>query len=114
VFRNIIDNIPHAVYFKDKKGRFIWVSKIYGTTHGAVIGKTDFDLYPEDEAREATEDDKRVMETGEPIIDKEERFTAPDGSELHILTTKAPLFDRDGDIIGIVGIARDITQQKKS
>ena len=110
LFQNFLDNIPAFVYLKDRDGRYLRVSKFYQMIHPeSMIGKTAFDLYPEDEARVTAADDKRVMETGKPIIDEERRFTAPDGSERHVLITKAPLFDEKGNIVGIVGIAREKT-----
>lgn len=111
MLQNLLDNTPAFIYFKDRDGRYVRVSKSYQATQPeSMVGKTDFDLYPEDQARRAAEDDKRVMETGEPIIDKEERFVAPDGSELRLSTTKAPLFDREGNVVGVVGIARKISK----
>jgi PAS domain S-box-containing protein len=115
LFQSLLDNIPAFVYLKDKDGRYLLVSKFYQTIHfESIIEKTDFDLYPEDEAREAAKDDRRVMETKKPMIDKEERFIAPNGSEFYLSTTKAPVIDKEGNVIGIVGIIRDITAQKKA
>jgi PAS domain S-box-containing protein len=114
LLQSFLGTTPAFIYFKDREGRYLRVSKSCQMTQPeSMTGKTDFDLYSEDEATKAAEDDKRVMETGQPIIDKEERFTAPDGKELYLLTTTAPLFDKEGNVAGIVGIARDITQQKK-
>jgi PAS domain S-box-containing protein len=108
LFQNFLDSIPALIHIKDRDGRFLRVSKLYQSFHPEnVIGKTVFDLYPEYQARAATEGDKRVIETGEPIIDEERYDMAPDGSEHYILITKAPLFDKDGKIIGIVGITRE-------
>lgn len=80
LLRNLLENFPAFIYFKDREGRYIKVSKSYQMIHPVdTLGKTDFDLYPEDQARRAVEDDKRVMEMGEPPINKEEIFTLPDG-----------------------------------
>jgi len=109
LFQNFLDSIPTVIYLKDRDGRYLRVSKSYQMIHPeSMIGKTAFDLYPEDQAKEATEGDKRVMETGKPI-DEEGRFTTPDGSEHNVLITKAPLFDKKGNIVGIVGIVREKT-----
>lgn len=121
LLKSLLDNLPLSVYFKDKKGRLIRISKHFTRlapekplqkAPREVIGKTDFDLFPEELAGAAAEDDRRVMKTGEPIIDREERSLNPDGSDLYLSTTKAPLLDRDGNIAGIVGITRDITRRK--
>jgi len=110
LFQSFLDSIPTFIYLKDRDGRYLRVSKFYHMIHPeSMIGKTAFDLYPEDEARVATEDDKRVMETGKPIIDEERRYTAPDGSKHNVLITKAPSFDEKGNIVGIVGITREKT-----
>ena len=110
LFQNFLDSIPVIIFIKDKDGRFIRVSKLYHALHPeSMIGKTVFDLYPEDQARAATEGDKRVMETGKPIIDEERYEAAPDGSKHYVLITKAPLFDKNGNIVGIVGITREKT-----
>jgi two-component system sensor histidine kinase/response regulator len=109
IFQNFLDSIPAIIFIKDRDGRFLRVSKSYHMLHPqSMIGKTVFDLYSEDEARAGTESDKRVLETGKPI-DEEGRFTAPDGSERNVLITKAPLFDKNGKIVGIVGVAREKT-----
>jgi PAS domain S-box-containing protein len=111
MLQNLLDNTPAFIYFKDRDGRYVRVSNSYQAIQPEdMVGKTDFDLYPEDQARGAAEDDKRVMETGEPIIDKEERFITSDGSELRLSTTKAPLSDREGNVIGVVGVARNISK----
>ena len=113
LFANLMENLPLLVYFKDRGGRLIRVSKLYQMTQPeSVIGKTDFDLFPEELARTAAEDDKRVMKTKEPIIDKEEHTTHQDGSKSHLLTTKAPIFDEKGNVVGIVGVTRDNTELK--
>jgi len=123
LFTNLMDNLPYSVYFKDRGGRLIRINKHFlklfpgkpsRRTPDEVIGKTDFDLFPEFLAKATAEDEKRIIETGKPMIDKEERSIASDGSEMYLSTTKAPIFDREGNVIGIVGITRDITELKRS
>jgi PAS domain S-box-containing protein len=110
LFQNFLDSIPSFIYIKDKDGRYLRVSKSYQMIHPeSMIGKTAFDLYPEDQTIAVTESDKRVLETGKPIIDEEGRFTTPDGSEHNVLITKAPLFGKNGNIVGIVGVIREKT-----
>jgi len=120
LFGSFLDNIPISVYFKDKKGRYLRVGRAFVEQKGApsvdstneVIGKTDFDLFPKELAKLARKDELRIMRTGEPIIDREESEIV-DGEEVYLLTTKAPLTDEKGNIIGILGISRDITEKKK-
>ncbi|HVE58875.1 MAG TPA: PAS domain S-box protein, partial [Pyrinomonadaceae bacterium] len=117
LMQTLMDNIPDAIYFKDTESRYLRVSK---NTHlkgimstEEAIGKTGFDFYSEDCAREAFEDDQRIVQTGEPLINKEEMEVFPDGSEGWVLTTKVPILDKAGKVTGIVGISRDITERKK-
>jgi PAS domain S-box-containing protein len=112
-------NIPDKIYFKDTQGRFIHANQGYGGSITLknleeLIGKTDFDLFTEEHAREAFEDEQRIMRTGEPIVNKEEKETWPDRSDTWVLTTKMPLRDRQGNILGTFGISRDITERKRA
>ena len=117
LLRALLDNLPHNIYFKDSASRFIRVNRAMANYFGlknpdAAIGHTDFDYFREEHARQARADEERVMETGEPLIDREEMETWPDGTDTWVSTTKLPLYDQDGRIIGTFGISRDITEQK--
>ena len=112
----LMDNIPDAIYFKDTEGRFTRVNS-HAPYRGnkapeEVVGKTDFDFFIEEHARAAYEDEQRVIKTGDPIIDKEEKEVYTDGSTTWLSTTKVPVFDDEGRVTGIVGISRDITERK--
>jgi len=115
---NLMDSIPDSIYFKDENNRFVMVSKIkaehVGSTLEGIIGKTDFDFYPKKQAENMAADDKRVMETGKSIVDKVERLIRPGGEERWISVTKVPLHDEKGEIIGTMGISRDITERKRA
>lgn len=116
LLRALMDYIPDSVYFKDTSSRFIMVSRAHAERMGLkspdeARGKTDFDFYDERFAREAYEDERRIIETGNPLINKFERVIAKDGKTRWVLATKAPIRDEDGNIIGIVGISRDITRE---
>ena len=76
--------------------------------------KTDFDFLPEKFAKEIHEDDKKVMETGKPIINKIEKTIYKNGEERLISVIKIPRFDKNGEIIGTMGISRDVTELKKA
>lgn len=121
--RNLLDalmaNLPDKIYFKDTESRFISVNKAKLAQHGLtreseMIGKTDFDFFPEARARDAMADEKRTVSTGLPIIDKEEKNVWADGSETWVSTTKMPLRDSEGHIIGTFGLSRDITRRKRT
>lgn len=115
--RALMTNIPDAIYFKDKKSRFLKVSNAKAQKHGFsnpddIIGKTDFDLFGEKHAQKAFESEQHILETGESIISLEEMEQLKDNSNRWVSTTKLPLFDKNGNIIGTFGISRDITKRK--
>ncbi|MBN1695828.1 PAS domain-containing protein [candidate division WOR-3 bacterium] len=114
----LLDNTPDHVYFKDKKSRFIQASKsvvekLRLKSVDELIGKTDFDYFTDEHAEEAFRDEQKIMETGKPIEGKIERETYSDGRIAWVSTTKIPRYDEKGNIIGTLGISRDITQQKE-
>ena len=119
LFNNLISTIPDHIYFKDRQSRFIRINDAQATrfglsSPGEALGKTDFDMFSEEHARQAYEDEQRIMRTGEPLIGLEEKETWPDGHITWVSTTKVPLKDASGSITGIVGISRDITERKKA
>jgi len=115
----LLDNISDAIYFKDLESRFTLVSRSLVTRFNVnaiddIIGKTDFDFYTEEHARQAYEDEQRLLRTREPIVDQEEKETWPDGSTTWVSTTKMPLYTTSGELIGTFGISRDITDRKRA
>ncbi|MEM7042349.1 MAG: PAS domain S-box protein, partial [Pseudomonadota bacterium] len=119
LLRAIVDNIPDAIYAKDRQARFILKNTFDAGMMGAkcpedTIGKTDFDYYPEEIATEFYHDDLQVIESGIPIINKTERLLRDDDDEpIWHSTTKTPLRDAHGEIVGLVGIGRNITEAKR-
>jgi PAS domain S-box-containing protein len=115
LLRDFMDHIPDVIYFKDKKGRLILVNAAHARGLGLkpeeVIGKTDFDIFSRDRAELMARDDRKVMNSGKPIIDKVERATRADGVDNYVSTTKIPRYDSKGRVIGLVGITRDITHR---
>ncbi|MGD0036726.1 MAG: PAS domain S-box protein [Bacteroidota bacterium] len=115
----LMDNVPDHIYFKDKESRFIRMNKSQATRFGlsdpaGAVGKTDFDFFSEQHARPAFEDEHKIMKTGQPLIGLEEKETWPDGRVTWVTTTKMPLRDREGEIIGTFGISKDITERKQA
>jgi two-component system, sensor histidine kinase and response regulator len=113
--RNLLAGANERIYFKDSDCRLLLVSEGYlrhvagGSTPEDVIGKTDFDLFSGPHAATAYEDEQRVMATGEPILDKVERETFDSREDIWVCTSKLPLRDAQGTIVGTWGISRDIT-----
>jgi PAS domain S-box-containing protein len=119
LLRVLLESVPDRVYFKDAQSRFIRCSNEFAKILGKqspieLLGKTDFDMFTEEHARPAYEDEKRIMETGEPIINKVEKETWADGRVSWVTTTKMPHRDKDGKIVGTFGISRDITSLKRA
>jgi len=117
LLRQLMDHVPDKIYFKDTQSRFVQVNRAMGEYAGGrgpadLLGKTDFDVFSEEHARQAYEDEQEVMRTGQPIISKEEKETWPDGHVTWASTTKLPWRDADGRIIGTFGISREITARK--
>ena len=117
LLNSLLNTLPDHIYFKDKKSRFIKVSKSLAEWFGVkgvdgLLGKTDFDFFTEEHARPAYEDEQKIIETGEPILNKEEKETHPDGKVTWVSTTKVPRYDKNGKIIGILGVSRDITERR--
>ncbi len=118
LMRSLIDNTPDLIYFKDAESRFIGMNAALAaylglSDPGEGFGKSDFDFYARGFAEKTRADELRVMETGVPVVGIEEMVRWPDGREMWNSTTKVPLQDADAKIVGILGISRDITENKK-
>ena len=113
--RNLLANREERVFFKDRESRFLLVSAGWLLSEGQgrsldeVLGKTDFDIFSGARAAAAFDDERRVIDTGEPIVAKVERETFADRADVWVSTTKLPLHDGHGNVIGTWGIARDVT-----
>ena len=114
--RTLMDSIQSSIFMKDREGRYVLINKFYeeaaGASESEFIGKTDIDVMPFIDARRIVAQDRQVMEAGEPLT-VEEMLPGADGSERHYLTTKVPLFDVEGRVYGMCGIATEITDRKK-
>ena len=114
--RTLIDNLPDLIYFKDNQARYVLNNRLHLQTLGAdnqdeVLGKTTFDFNPYD-AEKYFNDEMKIIHTGQPMLNQEEVAVHKDSDEkLWHLTSKVPLW-KDDKVIGIIGISRNITQQK--
>ncbi len=117
LMQTLLDNIPDYVYFKEKDRRFVRASNsfsdLFGRSLDEIIGKKDEDLFPEEIAEETANDDRHVIETGIPLVNKEEGGKSIGGREHWVLTTKLPWRDKKGNIIGLFGISKEITDRKR-
>jgi len=119
LLRTLIDNLPDNIYVKDDKGRYVINNMAHLRSIGLskqeeALGKTSFDFFSDLLAKKFTSDEQAVFETGEALLNYEEEVLDAKTGKLHWhLTTKVPIKDNHGKIIGIVGVSRDITERKK-
>jgi len=119
LLRSVINNLLDSIYVKDVRGVYRLDNLAHMRTIGAnrveeVVGKTVFDFFPYDAAVRFQADDQSVIRTGKAIVNRREAFSQPDGGKKWLSTTKVPLRNSEGEIIGIVGIGRDITERKRA
>ena len=118
LFRLVIEHLPDQIYLKDTAGHFILCNMPVALNAGRevpedIIGKTDFDFYPEETAERFLSDERKVMGSAEVLVNHEEHYTDKKTHEVKWnLTTKVPIRDEDDTVIGLLGINRDITQMK--
>ena len=111
----LMDNIPDNIYFKDFASRFTRVNQAQARTLGLskpqeAIGKTDADFFAHQPAAEAHADEQGLLQTGESIVDRRELYPTADGQPRWFSSTKVPLLDQHGKVVGLIGISRDITE----
>ena len=114
---NIIESIPVRVFWKDRQSRFLGCNMLFAKDAGLagpedLIGKTDQEMIWKDQAELYRKDDLTVIESNSPKLGFEEPQTAPDGRTIWLRTSKVPLANRNGEVIGILGIYDDITEPK--
>ncbi|VGO17351.1 Phosphoserine phosphatase RsbP [Pontiella desulfatans] len=119
LLKNLMDNMTDSIYFKDLESRFVMVNRASARWQGFeqpddAIGTSDFDTYQEEDARRMFADEQRIIETGIPLVGLEEEETSKNGQVAWVSTTKMPLRDDDGRIVGTFGISRDITEHKQA
>jgi len=120
LLRTVIDNVSDAIYVKDRQSRFLLCNREVLRREGVesleeVVGRTDFDFYPEDLAGSIYADEQELMRTGRPLVNQErcvvDRST---GRPAWNLTTKVPLRNAANEIVGLVGVGRDITERRRA
>jgi rsbT co-antagonist protein RsbR len=120
LLRAVLNNLPDLVYVKDTKCRFLIANNALIRQVGAkapeeVIGKDDFDFYPEDLAREYFDDEQNFFSSGDELLTLEQpRLDTVTGQKGWILTSKIILRDEDNNVAGLIGIGRDVTELKRA
>jgi diguanylate cyclase (GGDEF)-like protein/PAS domain S-box-containing protein len=114
----LLATIPDLVWLKDAQGVYLSCNpafeRFFGAPEASIVGKTDFDFVDPELARFFRNNDQAAMQAGKPTINEEELSFAADGHRGFFETTKAPMFDADGEVIGVLGIARDITERQRA
>lgn len=119
LLRTLIDSLPDLIYVKDCASRYVLSNAAHAAFLGLaspdqVVGKSVFDLFPADQARQFRADDERVMQSGQPMLNREEQvLDRASGTLIWNLTTKVPLRDESGKVMGLLGISRNITARKQ-
>src|SRR4030042_4605955 len=112
----LMEYITDSIYFKDLKSRCIRSKKACAEKYGIknmdeAIGKTDFDFFSDEHAKPAFDLEQKIIKTGIPVIDFEEKETRQGKEDKWASTTKMPFYDEKGKIIGTFGLSRDITEK---
>jgi len=120
LLRSVINNLLDSIYVKDVRASIASITSPHmrsiGAEHpeGCSSEKPSSTFSHHDAAVRFQADDQAVIRSGKPIVNRQEPFIQPDGQKHWLSTTKVPLRNKDGQIIGIVGIGRDITERKRS
>jgi len=120
-YENIIAKLPCLVVWKDKDFKYVFCNEVTVVdflklrSPGEIIGKTDFDLsFNFEAAKSLRQVDEEIVKTGKPALNIETTFEMSDGKIVHLSTSRRPLFDSAGEVIGIIGVGVDITDQKEA
>lgn len=116
LLKTLVDSVPDLIFYKDNKGVYAGCNaafeKYLGRDENALVGRTDLELFNKERAESFIAVDKEILEQGKPI--KTEDLSAyPDGTEVYLETIKTSYFDKQGNLLGLIGISRDVTERKK-
>ncbi len=116
LYHSLVECLPQNIFRKDRAGRFTFANNRFcqtvGRSLGDIVGKTDYDLFPTELAAKYQLDDHQVMETQQTIETIEDHLT-PDRGKIYVQVVKNPLYDADGNVIGVQGIFWDVTERQK-
>lgn len=115
LIKDLLHCTPDFIYFKDVNGKYVAVSDTvanhFNSNVSDIIGKSDLDFFSGEQAEAMLIEDKKIITTGEAVKDKIERKVCPNGSEVWVSVTKSPWKDNSGEIVGIIGVCRDVTER---
>jgi PAS domain S-box-containing protein len=119
LLRSLLDTIPDAIYVKDTTHRFVLANpaalkSMRVASFAALLGKTDMDFFSPEQAQISMQQEKAILEKGASIINESDKYVDADGKAGHLLITKLPLRDADGNITGIIGVNHNITHLRKA
>lgn len=118
LLRSLIDNLPDNIYVKDLEGRYILDNvahaRFVGIPADEILGKTVFDLFPREMAERFAADDEAVIRSREPMLNREEPIRGVGGDMGWVSTTKVPLMDGQGNVVGLVCVSRDVTARRRA
>jgi PAS domain S-box-containing protein len=118
ILQYVVDNVPYSIFWKDQDSRYLGCNKNFAALDGSfdprqLVGKTDFDMAWRAHAEDYQRFDRQTMDLGQPQLHQEEITHDDQGREMVILTSKVPLRNDQGDVIGLLGIIVDITERKR-
>ncbi|HET6252013.1 MAG TPA: PAS domain S-box protein [Tepidisphaeraceae bacterium] len=119
LLRSLIDNLPDMVFVKDREHHFLLNNLAHAQALGAadpesMLGKSDLDFFQPQQSQQFRDEERDVVRTGVALIDREQKIQDPAGLTRFLTVTKVPLRDLKGQIVGIVGIAHDISKRKRA
>ncbi len=115
----LMENVPDWIFFKDAESRIVRSNRAHAQLLGfgdpqEVVGKTDFDLFPSEDAQRFYDEEQKMLQAGLPVVARLGQTPSKDGEALWVSETKIPLKDETGQVIGLVGISRDVTDIKRA
>ncbi|HOZ46323.1 MAG TPA: PAS domain S-box protein [Candidatus Hydrogenedentes bacterium] len=119
LLRTVMDSVPDAIYLKDRASRFITTNRahlraLHVEDERDIVGRTDFDFFEPSHARRLFEAEQELMRSGGPPLDREERLGYKSGRSRWVHALKVPLRDQSGEVIGLVGVSRDISKRREA
>ncbi len=119
LLEGVLNTIPVRIFWKDRQSNYLGCNAVFASdgglkSHENVRGLTDYDMFTEENAELYRSDDRRVIDSGIPKLGYEEPQFQPDGQEHWLRTSKVPLKNPEGDIIGVLGTYEDVTERKRS